>query len=514
MRLTRTENTKRNIIVGEIDKISGVILPFIVRTMIIHLIGADYLGLTSLFYSILQMLNLMEMGFGTAIIYSLYKPIAENDDRKINALLQYYKKIYRTVGIAVGVTGICMLPFLPHLIRGNTPPDINIYLLYLIYLLNTCVNFFIFPNRKAILTAHQRDDISGRIHIFTQLGMYLGQAFFIWFARDYYLYALMMPISSVIYSLLCGWRAKKQYPDYRAEGELEKSEYREIRKQVAGLMIRKVAMLSRNAFDSMFVSAFLGLTITAVYGNYYYIMDSVVMIIAVIKTSMAGGVGNSIAMDSIEKNRKDMHMINFLFMWISGWCSICLLCLYQPFMRLWAGEEMTLPVGYAVIFAVYFYVLKMSDIRTLYSESAGIWWQARYISVLEAAANLLLNWLLIRWMGLFGIILATLISYFVFNFAGGAVLLYKYYFTEGGLERFFLAHGFYAAAAFAVGGTTYGVVSLLDRIPAPGFWHSAAVLAGKAGICLILPNLLFLCIYGRTAEFKESRKLLERVIHR
>ena len=88
MKLERTANTKRNIIVGEIDKIIGILLPFVVRTMIINLMAVEYLGLTSLFYSIVQMLNLVELGFGTAIIYSMYKPIAENDIKKINALLR------------------------------------------------------------------------------------------------------------------------------------------------------------------------------------------------------------------------------------------------------------------------------------------------------------------------------------------------------------------------------------------------------------------------------------------
>ena len=99
MRLNRFENTKRNIVVGEIDKVFGILLPFIVRTMIIHIIGAEYLGLTGLFYSIVQMLNLTEMGFGTAIVYSMYKPIAENDEKTIHALLAFYSKIYRLVGI-------------------------------------------------------------------------------------------------------------------------------------------------------------------------------------------------------------------------------------------------------------------------------------------------------------------------------------------------------------------------------------------------------------------------------
>ncbi len=504
MKLERTRNTKRNILVGEIDRITGVILPFIVRTMIIHMIGAEYLGLTSLFYAIMQFLNLMEMGFGTAIIYSLYKPISENNTPMINALLKFYSKVYRFAGIAVGVIGLIIMFFLRKLISGNTPSDINIYYLYLIYLLNSCLNFFIFPNRKAILTAHQRDDIGAKIHIFTQLGLYAAQALAIYFTKDYYLYALMMPISSVAYSLLCARKSRKQYPQYFSEGELDSQTRKSIEKQVGGLIIRKLASMSRNAFDSMFIAAYLGLTITAIYANYYYILDAVVMIIAVIKLSMAGGIGNSIAMESKEKNRQDFHKIDFLFMWIGGCCGTCLLCLYQPFMKIWVGEEMMLPIQYTVLFAAYFYILKMSDIRTLYSESVGIWWQARYISIMEAAANLIMNALFIIYMGLKGIIIATLISYFVFNFIGGAYILYRNYFTDGGFGKYLLYHLRYGITSAIVAAITYFVLA--------GFkLEGIAGLIIKLCACIILSNAILYLFNYKTKIFSDSKGLIKSI---
>lgn len=506
MRLERSRNTKRNILAGEIDKITGVIFPFIVRTMIIHMIGAEYLGLTSLFYSILQMLNLMELGAGNAVIYSLYRPIAENDDETIDALLSYYGKFYRRIGMAVALAGLLMLLFLPHLIKDDPPPDINIYYLFLIYLANACVNYFLFPQWKALMTAYQRDDIGMGLHIFTQGGMYAAQAAAVYFTRDYYLYAVMLPASSVIYSLLCARTARKKYPRFSARGDLPQEKKKEIHKLIGGLMIRKSASLSRDAFDSMFVSAFLGLTLTAIYANYYYVMDSVVMLVAVIKTSMAGGVGNSIALDPPEKNLRDMHRIDFLFMWISGWCSICLLCLYQPFMRIWVGESMMLPTRFAVLFAVYFYVLKMGNISTLYAESAGIWWQNRYISVAEAAANLLLNWILIRFLGLAGIITATLASYFVFNFAGGAWILYRNLFREtGGFRAYLFYHLRYALVCLAVAAATYPVTARIPFGGIPGFLL-------KAVVCLILPNGLFFLVYFRTGIYRESKGLIDSVL--
>ena len=501
MRLARSRNTKRNIIVGELDKLSGILLPFVVRTMIIHQMGASYLGLTGLFYSIIQMLNLAEMGFGMAITFSMYQPIADNDARMINALLLFYSRIYRVVGLITGAGGLLVLRFLPMLVRSEPPADINIYLLYLIYLGDACMNCFLFPERKALLAAHQRDDVSGFVHIFTQAGMYILQMICICLARNFYLYALTVPLSTAAYSLLCAARSKKILGQYHREGELERDTYLRIRRQVVGLMVRKVASMSRNAFDSMFISAFLGLEMTAVYGNYYYVMDSIVMILAVVKNSMAGGVGNSIAMESVEKNLGDMNTINFLFMWISGWCAICLVCLYQPFMVLWAGSGMTLPAVYALFFGVYFYVLKMGDIRTLYAESVGLWWQARYLSVTEALANVALNWVLIRYLGLAGIILATMFSYFVFNYIGGAWILFTGYFSVDGLRHYFASHARYFAVSVAIGTVTYKAAELVRL-------QGVAGLLAKGIVCVVIPGILYFAVWSGTSEWKKARPVL------
>lgn len=507
MKLQRSQNTKRNIIAGEADKIAGIILPFIVRTMIIHQMGASYLGLTGLFYSIIQMLNLAEMGFGMAITFSMYGPIAQDDTATINALLRFYSRVYRIVGLTIAVFGLLVLWFLPYLTRNEAPQDINIYLLYLIYLGDACLNCVLFPEKKALLAAHQRADVSSGIHFFTQAGMYILQMFSICLARNFYLYALTVPISTAAYSLWCSAQSDRLFPAYHKDGKLERDVYLEIRKQVIGLMIRKVASLSRNAFDSMFISACLGLEINAIYGNYYYVMDAVIMLLAVVKNSMAGGVGNSIAMETVQKNRKDMDTINFLFMVISGWCAVCMLCLYQPFMALWTDGKMMLPGGYAVVFSLYFYVLKMSDIRTLYSESVGLWWQARYLSMAEALTNLFLNWLLIRKMGLLGIILATLISYFVFNFIGGALVLFRGYFTEDGIRGYFLGHVKYFLVTVAVATVTCAVTS---QIPFSGI----AVLVTDGVLCIVIPVFLYGMIYKNTAELKAARPLLRTVVKR
>ena len=94
MKIERTKNATRNIIFGVILKAYQIIVPFLMRTAMIYLMGVQYLGLNSLFTSILQVLNLAELGVGSAMIYSMYKPIAEDDKNSIDILSPFcYIKI-------------------------------------------------------------------------------------------------------------------------------------------------------------------------------------------------------------------------------------------------------------------------------------------------------------------------------------------------------------------------------------------------------------------------------------
>ena len=125
--MSRTKNTVRNIVTGALSKFVMLIFPFIIRTIIIRKLGSEYLGLSSLFTSILQVLNLAELGFSSAITFSMYKPLADNDKDMVCALLNMFKKIYRIVGVVIILIGLVLLPFLKSLIHGSYPEDINLY---------------------------------------------------------------------------------------------------------------------------------------------------------------------------------------------------------------------------------------------------------------------------------------------------------------------------------------------------------------------------------------------------
>lgn len=505
MKESRTKNTIKNIIVDFLNKVVVLIFPFIIRTILINNLGAEYLGLNSVFTSILQVLNLTELGFSSAIVFSMYKPIAKNDTDTICALMNLYKKIYKIIGIIILILGLCVMPFLHKFINGTYPAEINIYILYLIYLLNTVITYFLFAYKSALLVAHQKSNIISAVNSIICIIQYSVQIVVLCLWKNYYIYILINTVTSVLNNVIIAYIVGKKYPMYNCRGEINTDEKKKIRKRVYGLMIQKICATTRNSLDSIFLSAFLGLKIVAIYSNYYVIMNAVLSILSIITASMIASIGNSIVTESIEKNYRDMNKFNFIYMWISGWSTICLLCLYQPFMEIWMGADYMFSFDVVVCICIYFYSLKMGDILSAYTQASGIWWEGRYKAILETIFNIILNYILGKYFGVYGIILATVISLLLIGFTYGTHIVFKNYFKNVSCKEYYIRHLLYLIVTTITAIITYSVCSIV-RI------NGLIGLLGKAIICVFIPNIIYIIFFCKNEMFRESKNFGKEIL--
>lgn len=506
MKLERTKNSIRNATYGMAYKIISIIMPFIVRTVFIKTLGVEFLGLNSLFTSILTVLSLTELGFSSAIVFCMYKPIAEDDAEAINALLLFYKRVYAYIGIIISVIGCALIPFLPHLINDSYPDSINLVIVYLAYLFNTVISYFMFAYLGSLITAFQREDVISKINIVITTAMYLVQIVVLLTVNNYYAYILVMPVFAIINNIRTAVIAKKMFPQYKPSGKLNADIKKQIKEKINGLVIFKLCYVSRNAFDSIFISMFLGLVDTAMYNNYYYIMNAVVGVTNVLTSSVLAGAGNSVASDTPEKNYHDMNRMNFLYMWIAAWFSACLLALYQPFMQIWVGKDLMYPIGVVILICVYFYILKMGDVRYIYEQAKGLWWEYRYRSIAEAIGNIILNLVLGKLFGIYGIIIATVLTLFFINYFYGSLIIFKHYFVRQKISDYFLQNGYYALTALISCVCTY-VATMNMPFSIVGFILRMIV-------CLILPNVVLLLLLFKTPMFKETYVWLKQRVSR
>lgn len=428
MRLDVKLNTIKGTVSGLFNKVVVTLLPFLMRTIMIYKMGTQYLGLSSLFSSILSMLSLAELGFGNALVYSMYKPIAENNVDEVCALLALYKKIYRIIGLFILGIGVLISPFLQHFIHGSIPEDINLYLLYFIYLINTAASYFLFAYKNSLLAAFQRNDISNNISTVLTLIEYLVQIAVILRFENYYLYAIAFPVFTVIGNLVRTAIVQKKFPQYLCRGEVGKSQKRDIYTKALALASHKIGNTISTALDSMVISTFLGLTAVAIFDNYRYIITTVMALILIIYNSMAAGIGNRMNVNTIEKCHKDFMALTAFNNALSCWCVGCLLFLYQPFMKLWVGTGNTLSYQSVIVFVVYFYVFQCRRVVTLFKDAAGLWKEDQLKPFIGAALNLALNIALVKRIGINGVIISSIVSFIVIEIPWETHALYKYYF--------------------------------------------------------------------------------------
>lgn len=502
MQIDVVRNGKKNLLAGFVNRVIVLLCPFIERTIINNILGAQYLGLGSLFSSILSVLSITELGFSSAVVYHMYKPAAEGNVEKLNALLAFYRKAYRIIGFTIFGIGIAVIPFLRSLINGSYPEGINLAALYLIYLFNSCISYFMFSYLGSILVVYQRDDINSTINTVIRV-LFVGcQILVLVLTKNYYYFALLMPVFTVIRNLWMAWRVHELYPRYHAEGDLSPKDRADIKRVVMGTFVQKACGVTRNSLDSICISAFLGLTLTAIYNNYLTIFTGLISFIGIISSAFMGGVGNHVATRSVSENYEEMKKLDFVYLWIGGWCTICLLCLYQPFMQLWMGEDLMLPFPAVCLLCVYFYLLKLGDIRSMYSSANGLWWEQRYRAIGETVLNLVLNITLGRIFGVYGIIAATIISLFLCNYLWSVGITFRLYFSIRRRRDYYLYQGKQSILVMIACFITYGICEMMPI-------NSVLIqLLYRAVICLLVPNILFYTVYRKSEMFLYARKKL------
>lgn len=435
---TRTQNARRNIITSVINKLVIMLTNFIMRTVLIHYLGEVYLGLDSLFVSILQILSLSELGISSAMVYSMYKPLAENDTPAVCALLKLYRTVYRWIALIMTVLGLAVTPFLPLIVKKDLPEGMNLYVLFFINLANTVLSYALFAYRSSLFTADQKYSVNNNIYSIFKIGGTALQVLAIILFKNYYMYSIILPLTTILKNLALYIISNKMYPQYKCEGTVPKEEINNIKKRCAGMFLHKLSFVFRNSLDSIVLSAFLGLALLGKYNTYYYIINAISGIMILVSNSVTASVGNSMVVESKAKNYADFRKLQLLYMGLTSWLTVCLVACTQPFIKLWVGEKMMFTDGIMFVFCIYFFSIHFSRVCHVYRDAAGLWWQDRFRPIVETVVNLVLNILLVKYLGVTGVMFSTIFCIVGIEGTWGTRILFKYYFSEEKMSVYML----------------------------------------------------------------------------
>ena len=513
MAVSRMTHVRRNIKSGVILKLITPLTSFITRTVLIYSLGNLYLGLNSLFTSVLQVLSLAELGFGSAMVFSMYKPIAEGDEVTVNALLRLYRKIYRIVGSVILGAGLLLIPFLPRLVKGETPEGVNITALYVIRLVDTSLSYFLFTYRNSLVDASQQKSVLLTIQSWTKIILCAIQVAILILFRNYYVFCVAIPVIHVFQNIAYWLVSKRLFPQYKCNGNLPDEKKKDISKRVAGLFLFRVSHVFRNSFDSIILSAFLGLELLAKYQNYYLIITTLVGITSILTDGTLSSIGNSVAIETKEKNYNDFCSFQMLFMGVVIVISTCMSCVVQPFIQFWVKEENLLSTGLMLLFVVYFFTDRMGNICYQYRQAAGLWWEDRIRPLVDGITNLTLNIILVQLIGVAGVMLSTILCHIFLDTFWGASILFRHYFSEEKQIKYVLRLVF-----FGVVTTISCMLSMwiCHYIPSAGNNRliSLAYMALRGCVAVSVSCVLLFVSCRKLPEFNSAKQVVVKLIKR
>ena len=507
MKIERTRNAARNIVFDGGLKMFNLAMPLIMRRIILYYLGVKYLGLSGLFTSIFSFLNLAELGVGGAMIFSMYKPIAEDDTPTICALMRLYRTFYRIIGLFIAVVGLAITPFLSNLVHGDVPEGISLYVLYYMNLASTVLTYWLFAYKNCLLHAHQRTDVGSKITIIINIVLNVVRVLVLVLFQNYYLYLGAQLVSQIAENIIKSIVVTRMYPNYSAKGSLSKDKIKSITRRVRDLFTAKFSGVILNSADTLVISSHLGLLQLALFQNYFYIVNAIRGLVYVVLAACKAGIGNSLVTESVDKNFYDLRKLSLLFNWVVGLCSTVLLCVYQPFMRIWMGEEYLLNISCMFCFVLYFYVYEINMLITVYKDAAGIWHKDRFRPLVASLTNLGLNLITVQWLGLYGVVLSTVVSVVVIEFPWLLHNLFHEVFPKEYLRKYLTDLGLY------IGGTALSFLAswYLCKLYHLGKWPTLIL---NAAVSFLVFNLVFYLMFSRTKLFKDSVRIVKKTILR
>ena len=500
--MSRIENSIRNMKITVTGQLVALLVSFISRTVFIRILGSEYLGLSGLFTNILSVLSLAELGINTAIMYSLYEPLAKQDHAKIRAIMSLFAKVYTLICVTIGLVGTALTPFLGFLIKERPNIDgIEVY--YLLFVLNLALSYLA-AYKRLLLFADQKKYIDSIYHFLTASVLNVVQISVLLLTANYFLFLMLNVVATVTENLLITTQVNRLYPFLKTEKarQLDKQERSDIFKNIKAVFMNRIGYTIINGTDNIVISKFIGLVAVGLYSNYLLITTSVNRLIAIFYQSIIGSVGNVGATESKDKISETFRNIDFIGFWIYGFSAISLLILVNPFIRLWIGEPYQLDNLIVLIIAVNFYLQGNRMSLQIFKESLGLLWYDRYRPILESALNLAISLLLVTQYGIAGVLLGTILSTLMSSFWIEPWVLYKYGMT-GRLRDYFLA---YARRFLLVLSLGAGMTWIAWKMVFPPLIQLVLL----AALCLILPNLVIYLAYRKTSEMITVMQIMKK----
>lgn len=415
----RTKAVYVNSVVALISQIFQVLIGFIIRKLFIDYLGVDYLGYNSVFANILQMLNLADLGIGVAITSYLYKPLAENDNARITAIMGIYKKLYSILGVVVLIVGLVVSFFLNVLIPDATCGIWYLRILFYINLVGTVSTYFL-AYKRTLLIADQKSYLTNVADTIVYFVISFLQLLFLVFKPSYIVYLSLNIAKNIISNIAVSIKVNKDYKyiNQKPNRELVKEYKPQIVQYVKDVFVSRIGAVVYYSTDNVILSVLKGSLLTGYLSNYTLITGQLNTVVTQVLSSVQATFGNFINTTEDKNQRRKMtdnyFCVNFC---IGNFCMICFALLAQPFIKLFFGENMLLTFSTALWLGIN---LMLTFLIQLPSQVFVIYKLFRYdrpIIIVSAVLNIIISVALVNVMGINGVLIGTFVTSLIYLFS-------------------------------------------------------------------------------------------------
>ena len=501
--MSRTNNSLKNIRYAAFFQLAVVLANFLARRAFITVLSDAYLGLNGTFGNILSMLSLAELGVGTAITYSMYKPLADGDEAQLLGLMVLYRRYYRIIGIFIALLGAALTPFLPYLIHDHAALNVpHIQLIYLLFVFDSALSYF-FVYKQSIITADQKQYIITYYKNLILICTILVQILFLLLTKNYFVYLGLKIGGTLLTNLLLAQKADRLYPFLKNRESLPlPQEVRgTISKNIRATLMHKIGAVVVFETDNFLIMYFIGAVAVGFYSNYLMITQGLMNVYTMVFRSLTASVGNLCAEEDKTHAQAVFWRLDFFTRWLYGFSAISLLVLLNHFIgSIWLTENYLFPLPVVLLIAMNFYLTGMRQGVLTFRDAMGLYWYDRHKPIAESLINLGVSIALAKPFGIAGIFIGTFVSSITTCCWIEPFILFRHGFHASS-KRYFLRYVLHTALTAALGFATWELCLLL---PASGL----TAFVGKLVLCALVPNLGYLLVYGRTEEFHYALELL------
>ena len=501
---SRTLNASRNLAVAVVCQIINLVLNFVSRTAFVKFLGVEYLGVNGLFTNILSILAFAELGIGNAIIFSLYKPLSENNQTEICGLLSLYKRTYYVICFVIFIFGLIVIPFLDLVVKEKPQINENLIFIYFLFIIST-ISSYLFVYKKSLLIADQKNYIVLIITEIFHVIQLLLQIIVLFAWHDFVTFLLIQIICNIATNVCCSMYVNKKYTWVkRDEIRLPLAKKKEIFKNITAMALYKFGSIFLNSSSNIIISAMVNLTAVGIVSNYILLHQACNSIIGKITDAFSASIGNLNVTADPTRKREIFNCILLIVVWAYGLASVGIIAMSDYLIHNWLGDFYVLDITVVIAIIAGFYVQGVHALQSTYRTTMGFFVKGKYSPLAAAILNIILSVILCKMYGLIGVFIATPIARFMTIGLTDTYIIYHFGFNYQPLDYIVRSIKYLIIISFSCVVCRIIVISYV-----PNSW--IGVFSSIAIVAIVYNTTMFVTQY-KTKEYKELAKIAKNLV--